>query len=200
MELAYHYLPEYLTIIGVTGSNGKTTTVTMIYNLLKMHGYNVIIGGNIGIPLCDLLSDIKDNSILLLEISDHQLYDFHDFKTNISILTNLCPTHLDYHGTYENYINTKKKIFNNHTNKDIAIINYSNNDCLNITKDILSTKIYFNNNLNYIKDGYLYLDNKPYLNLDDMILKGAHNYENLIAALLVVKQFKLDKEKVEEFI
>ena len=200
MELAYHYLPKNLTIIGVTGSNGKTTTVTMIYNLLKMHGYNVIIGGNIGIPLCDLLSDIKDNSILLLEISDHQLYDFHDFKTNISILTNLCPTHLDYHGTYENYINTKKKIFNNHTNKDIAIINYSNNDCLNITKDILSTKIYFNNNLNYIKDGYLYLDNKPYLNLDDMILKGAHNYENLIAALLVVKQFKLDKEKVEEFI
>ena len=200
MELAYHYLPEYLTIIGVTGSNGKTTTVTMIYNLLKLHGYKVILGGNIGIPLCDLLKDINDNDILLLEISDHQLYDFHDFKTNISVLTNLYHTHLDYHGTYENYINTKKKIFNNHTNKDKAIINYSNIDSMNITKDILSTKIYFNNELNYIKDNFLYLDNKKYLNLDDMLLKGTHNYENLLVALLVVKLFKLDKEKVEEFI
>ena len=136
MELAYHYLPEYLTIIGVTGSNGKTTTVTMIYNLLKLHGYKVILGGNIGTPLCDLLSDISSNDILLLEISDHQLYDFHDFKTNISVLTNLYHTHLDYHGTYENYINTKKKIFNNHTNKDIAIINYSNSDSMNLTGNI----------------------------------------------------------------
>ena len=200
MELAYHYLPEYLTIIGVTGSNGKTTTVTMIYNLLKLHGYKVILGGNIGTPLCDLLSDISSNDILLLEISDHQLYDFHDFKTNISVLTNLYHTHLDYHGTYENYINTKKKIFNNHTNKDIAIINYSNSDSMNLTGDISSTKIYFNNDLNYIKDNFLYLDNKKYLNLDNMLLKGLHNYENLLAALLVVKLFKLDKEKVEEFI
>ena len=200
MELAYHYLPEYLTIIGVTGSNGKTTTVTMIYNLLKLHGYKVILGGNIGTPLCDLLSDINSNDILLLEISDHQLYDFHDFKTNISVLTNLYHTHLDYHGTYENYINTKKKIFNNHTNKDIAIINYSNSDSMNLTGDISSTKIYFNNDLNYIKDNFLYLDNKKYLNLDNMLLKGLHNYENLLAALLVVKLFKLDKEKVEEFI
>ena len=200
MELAYHYLPEYLTIIGVTGSNGKTTTVTMIYNLLKLHGYKVILGGNIGTLLCDLLSDINSNDILLLEISDHQLYDFHDFKTNISVLTNLYHTHLDYHGTYENYINTKKKIFNNHTNKDIAIINYSNSDSMNLTGDISSTKIYFNNDLNYIKDNFLYLDNKKYLNLDNMLLKGLHNYENLLAALLVVKLFKLDKEKVEEFI
>ncbi len=200
MELAYHYLPEYLTIIGVTGSNGKTTTVTMIYNLLKLHGYKVILGGNIGTPLCDLLSDISSNDILLLEISDHQLYDFHDFKTNISVLTNLCPTHLDYHGTYENYINTKKKIFNNHTNKDIAVINYSNIDSMNLTKDIASSKIYFNNDSNYIKDGFLYLDNKKYVNLDDMLLKGTHNYENLLASLLVVKLFNLDKEKVTEFI
>ena len=200
MELAYHYLPEYLTIIGVTGSNGKTTTVTMIYNLLKLHGYKVILGGNIGTPLCDLLSDISSNDILLLEISDHQLYDFHDFKTNISVLTNLCPTHLDYHGTYENYINTKKKIFNNHTNKDIAVINYSNIDSMNLTKDIASSKIYFNNDSNYIKDGFLYLDNKKYVNLDDMLLKGTHNYENLLASLLVVKLFNLEKEKVTEFI
>lgn len=200
MELAYHYLPKDVTIIGVTGSNGKTTTVTMIYNLLKLHGYDVILGGNIGTPLCDLLNDIKEGNILLLEISDHQLYDFHDFKTNISVLTNLCPTHLDYHGTYDNYINTKKKIFNNHTSKDIAIINYSNSDSLKITKDILSSKIYFNNDINFIKDNYLYLDNKKYLNLNDMLLKGSHNYENLLAALLVVKIFKLDKKVVEEFI
>ena len=200
MELAYHYLPKNLTIIGVTGSNGKTTTVTMIYQLLKMHNKKVIIGGNIGTPLCDLIDEIEENSILLLEISDHQLYDFQDFKTNISVLTNLCPTHLDYHGSYQNYMQAKKKIFNHHTKEDIAIINKSNPDSMTITKDILSTKIYFNDELNYIKDNYLYLNNELYLNLDDMLLKGRHNYENLLAALLVVKQFGLDKHIVNEFI
>ena len=141
MELAYHYLPENLTIIGVTGSNGKTTTVTMIYNLLKLHGLSVILGGNIGTPLCDLLSDIKGNDILLLEISDHQLCDIHDFKTNISVLTNICPTHLDYHGTYEHYMMTKKKIFNLHTGADVAILNKSNQDSMEVSEGILSKKI-----------------------------------------------------------
>ena len=100
MEVAYHYLPQDITIIGITGSNGKTTTTTIIYELLKRHGKNTVLGGNIGTPLSTLVTKIKPQDILLLEISDHQLCDLHDFKTDISILTNICPTHLDYHGTY----------------------------------------------------------------------------------------------------
>ena len=200
MELAYHYLPQDLKIIGVTGSNGKTTTVTLINELLKLHGYKVILGGNIGYPLCDILDSITRDSILLLEISDHQLYDFIDFKTNISVLTNLCPTHLDYHGNYENYKLAKKNIFNHHTKEDIAIINKDNADSLELTKDIKSTKIYFNDEHNYIKDNYLYINNEQFLDLTKVKIKGKHNYENILAALLVLKQFSIDKEKVIKFL
>ena len=200
MELAYHYLPQDLKIIGVTGSNGKTTTVTLINELLKLHGYKVILGGNIGYPLCDILDSITRDSILLLEISDHQLYDFIDFKTNISVLTNLCPTHLDYHGNYENYKLAKKNIFNHHTKEDIAIINKGNADSLELTKDIKSTKIYFNDEHNYIKDNYLYINNEQFLDLTKVKIKGKHNYENILAALLVLKQFSIDKEKVIKFL
>ena len=200
IEVAYHFLPKNVTIIGVTGSNGKTTTTTLIYELLKLHGKKVVLGGNIGYPLSSIINDIKENDILLLEISDHQLCDIHDFKTNISVLTNICPTHLDYYGTYEHYMWTKKKIFNHHSNKDIAIINKTNEDSLKITDDILSNKIYFNSEDNYYKDGYIYLHKEQFLNVNDIKLKGTHNYENILMALLVLKNFGINKEKAKEFL
>lgn len=88
-----------------------------------------------------MFHSLEPNDILLLEISDHQLIDMHDFKTDISVLTNLCPTHLDYHGSYENYKNVKRKIFNHHTKKDIAIINATNYDSMKLTENILFNKI-----------------------------------------------------------
>ncbi|MDE5539356.1 MAG: UDP-N-acetylmuramoyl-L-alanine--D-glutamate ligase, partial [Bacilli bacterium] len=146
MEVAYHYIKEPVKIIGVTGSNGKTTTTTLIYEVLKKAGVSVKLGGNIGTPLSAIVSSLEANDILLLEISDHQLNDFKEFKTDISILTNICPTHLDYHGSYEAYKNTKKKIFNHHSENDIAIINKANYDAFDLTKDIPSTTYYFNDN------------------------------------------------------
>lgn len=199
MEVAYHYLPKNVTIIGVTGSNGKTTTTTMIYELLKRMHKNVVLGGNIGYPLCSVLNDIKENDILLLEISDHQLGDLKDFKTNISVLTNLCPTHLDYHGTYEHYMWTKAKIFAHHTNKDIAFLNEANQDSLIITKDINSHKIYFNNDDNYYNEEGIFIDKELIIKKEDILLKGNHNYENILAALLVINEYGIDKEIVKEF-
>ena len=199
MEVAYHFLPNNVKIIGVTGSNGKTTTVTMIYELLKRLNKRVILGGNIGFPLSSVVNDVKSGDILLLEISDHQLLDLHDFKTNISVLTNLCPTHLDYHGSYEHYMWNKKKIFNHHTKDDKAIINFQNNDSLTVTENILSTKVYFNSKLNYYDSNAIYLDGKEVLKINDILLKGSHNYENILACLLVVKEFGLDLNIVKEF-
>ena len=192
MEVAYHYIKNPVKIIGVTGSNGKTTTVTLIYEVLKKAGVNVKLGGNIGTPLSKIVSTLEENDILLLEISDHQLIDFKDFKTDISVLTNLCPTHLDYHGSYESYKNVKKKIFNYHSNNDIAIINNQNEDSLILTKDIKSTKNYFNNEKNYIKDNFIYIDDEPIINTNDIVLKGIHNYENILATLLVMKVLNID--------
>lgn len=205
IEVAYHFLPDNIKIIGVTGSNGKTTTTTIIYNMLKCLGKSVVMGGNIGTPLTDLLPNIKSGDILLLEISDHQLCDIHDFKTDISILTNICPTHLDYHGTYEHYKMTKKRIFNKHTYSDLAIINYENSDALNVSRDILSKKVYFSSNGNtsckaYLLGDGIYLNNELVLQKDDIKLQGVHNYENIMAALLVVENFGLDIDKIKSFL
>ena len=200
IEVAYHFLPSDVTIIGVTGSNGKTTTTTIIYELLKRHVKNVVLGGNIGYPLSSVIDQVKSGDILLLEISDHQLCDIHDFKTNISVLTNICPTHLDYHGTYEHYMMTKKKIFNLHTGADVAILNKNNQDSMEVSEDILSKKIYFNDTENYYKDNYIYFHGEQYLNVNDICLKGLHNYENILAALLVLENFEIDKNVVIEFL
>ena len=200
MEVAYHYLPKNVKIIGITGSNGKTTTTTILYNLLKLHGINVILGGNIGFPLSEVVSLVNENSVLVLEISDHQLYNLDTFKTDISVLTNICPTHLDFHGNYENYKNTKKKIFNNHTNLDMAIINYKNVDSLKITNDIISLKEYFNNEINYYNEKGIYINNELVISLDDIKIKGEHNYENIIAALIVLKKFAFDKEIIKVYL
>ncbi len=192
MEVAYHYINKPAKIIGITGSNGKTTTTTIIYEILKKAHLPVILGGNIGIPLSQIVRDIKENDILLLEISDHQLIDLHDFKTDISIITNICPTHLDYHGSYENYKNVKKKIFNHHTSKDCAIINAANYDSLSLTKDIPSTKYYFNDEKNYILDDWIYVDNTPVINTKDILIKGMHNYENILASLILAQILNID--------
>lgn len=198
MEVAYHYINKPVRIIGVTGSNGKTTTVTLIHEVLKKAKAKVKLGGNIGTPLSKIVNDLEENDILLLEISDHQLIDFHDFKTDISVLTNLCPTHLDYHGSYENYKNVKKKIFEHHTNKDYAIINASNYDSMELTKDIVSTKLYFNNKENFIGDDGIYVDNKKVIDKSEIIIKGTHNYENILVTYLVAKLLDIDFKYVGE--
>ena len=200
MEVAYHFIPENVTTIGVTGSNGKTTTTTMIYELLKAMNKSVVLGGNIGFPLSEVVGNLKSGDILLLEISDHQLINFKDFKTNISVLTNICPTHLDFHGSYENYKIAKKRIFNNHSASDLAIINYTNVDSMEITNDIMTSKVYFNNDKTYVKDNAIYVNNEIIINLDDIKVKGMHNYENIMAALLVINEFGIDKEVVYKFL
>lgn len=198
MEVAYHYINKPVKIIGVTGSNGKTTTVTLIYEVLKKAGIPVKLGGNIGTPLSKIVLELEENDILLLEISDHQLIDMNDFKTDISIMTNLCPTHLDYHGSYEAYKNTKKKIFNHHTKENIAILNKANYDSIDLTKDIESTKYYFNDDKNYIKNNKIYINNEEVIDTKDIVLKGTHNYENILAMLVLTNILNIDIKYVKE--
>ena len=199
VEIAYKYLPE-CKIICITGSNGKTTTTTMIYDILSKVFDTVHLAGNIGYPLSEIVPSVKKGDIIVMEISDHQLYDIIDFKCNIGVITNLCPTHLDFHGNYENYKNVKKKVFNKFTSNDISILNYKDKDLLELTKDIDSRKYYFNNEDNYIKDNYIYINNSKVLNIDDIKIKGIHNYENILACMLVVNLFNVDKDIIRKYL
>ena len=199
VEMAYSFLDKDINIIGVTGSNGKTTTVNLIYKFLCEEKDNVILGGNIGTPLSHYALDVKKGTYLVLEISDHQLLDMYNFKTNVSVLTNITPTHLDFHPSYEVYKNTKKKIFNNHTEKDVAIINSDDPESMNVTKDIIDTKYYYGSDKKdkaYYDETGIYYDNKLIIKLDDIVLKGNHNYQNICAAILAVKEYGISDKAI----
>lgn len=201
IEMAYSFLDKSVNIIGVTGSNGKTTTTTLISEFMKNSFDNVYLGGNIGIPLSNFVRDIKPNSYLVLEISDHQLCDMYDFKTNVSVLTNITPTHLDFHKSYEVYQMTKKKIFNNHTSDDLAVINKDDEVSMKITGDIKSTKVYYGHdktNLAYYDEEGIYYDGKLVIKLDDIILKGKHNYQNIMSAIIAVKKYGVTDEVIQK--
>lgn len=201
VEMAYSFLDKSVNIIGVTGSNGKTTTTTLISKFMKNSFDNVYLGGNIGIPLSNFVRDIKPNSYLVLEISDHQLCDMYDFKTNVSVLTNITPTHLDFHKSYEVYQMTKKKIFNNHTSDDLAVINKDDEVSMKITDDIKSTKVYYGHdktNLAYYDEEGIYYDGKLVIKLDDIILKGKHNYQNIMGAIIAVKKYGVTDEVIQK--
>lgn len=190
LEVAYRYLPD-VKIIGITGSNGKTTTTTITYEILKEAGLPVHVAGNIGIPLCSRLSEIKDGDILVLEISSHQLANLDKFKVDIAVLTNLSEVHLDHFGTYEKYKNNKLNIFKHQTSRDIAIINKGDSEVYRLTNNLSSKKLYFSSKDEadiYVKDGFInYKDSKYKLSL--IRVKGMHNYENIMASILVAKQF-----------
>ena len=201
VEMAYSFLDKSVNIIGVTGSNGKTTTTTLISEFMKNSFDNVYLGGNIGIPLSNFVRDIKPNSYLVLEISDHQLCDMYNFKTNVSVLTNITPTHLDFHKSYEVYQMTKKKIFNNHTIDDLAVINKDDEVSMKITDDIKSTKVYYGHdktNLAYYDEEGIYYDGKLVIKLDDIILKGKHNYQNIMGAIIAVKKYGVTDEVIQK--
>lgn len=201
LEVAYRYLPE-VKIIGITGSNGKTTTTTIIYNILKEAGLPVHLAGNIGLPLCNQIDDIKKGDILVVEISSHQLVNLDKFKVDIAVLTNLSPVHLDHFGTYENYKNNKLRIFNNQNEEDIAILNKGDDEVYNLTANLKSKKIYFSSKSKtdiYVDDESIIYNDERY-RFKDIKVKGMHNYENIMASILVSKQFNVPYEIIMKYL
>lgn len=199
IEMAYHLLPKNVKLIAITGTNGKTTTTSIIYDILS-HAFKgkTHLAGNIGFPLCEVIENIKENDYLIMEIGVPQLHDFYDFKPDIAVLTNIFEAHLDMFKTRDYYNETKLRIFQNHTKKDIAIINYSNEDAFKITKDIKSTKKYFSSkeNINgcYLNNEYIYYYNEKIININDLKLQGTHNYENVMCAIMVAKELNINND------
>jgi len=200
VEMSYRLLPKDITLIGITGSNGKTTTTTLVHEILKASNKPVVLAGNIGFPLSSFIGKVKAGDILLMEISIQQLCNFDEFKTDISVLTNIYEAHLDFVGNKENYINIKKRIFAHHTNSDHAILNYDNKDVIENTNDISSQKTYFSKNemdcVCHIKDNSIYYEDEKIIDIDDILIKGQHNYENIMAAISVCKVLSVDNETI----
>ena len=182
-------------VIGVTGSDGKTTTTTLINEILKANSYHTFLGGNIGTPLFTKLPEMKKEDIIVLELSSFQLMDM-DISPDISIITNIAENHLDIHSSFEEYIEAKKNIFKYQDNKGILVTN-ADNEITNKFKGNGETR-YFSRSkqTNYFStDGtYVYYNGKKILNKNDIKLRGIHNLENIATALTaVIDLIDLDK-------
>lgn len=178
-------------IIGVTGSDGKTTTTSLIYAILKDAGYNCFLGGNIGIPLFTEIKNMTPNDIVVLEMSSFQLMNM-EVSPNISVITNIAPNHLDIHKSYEEYIDSKKNIFRNQKENDTLVLNYDNEITKKFIKEAKGNVIYFSSK-SKLDNGVIFDDGlikickdgirRHVLAQKDMKLRGIHNCENACAAI-----------------
>lgn len=173
-------------VIGVTGSDGKTTTTTLIYEMLKHHGYRAHVGGNIGKPLLSQLEDIYEDDVVVLELSSFQLQTM-NLSPDISVVTNISPNHLDYHVDMQEYIDAKANIFNFHSEKNKIVVNA---DC-DITRAFADTYAYKTDMFSrkeevcgaYLKDDSIYYRGEKILEVSRIKIKGWHNVENYMAAI-----------------
>ena len=132
VEMAYRLLPEDVTLIGITGTNGKTTTTTLTYKILEeAFGDRVHLTGNIGYPLCSFLDKLKKDDIIVMEVSCQQGENIKEFKPHIGLFTNISEAHIDFLKTFEHYKEVKSKMFYNQTSNDIAILNMENDEVMN---------------------------------------------------------------------
>ena len=204
VEMAFRLMPKDVTLIGITGTNGKTTTTTLIYEMIKKTDRKVHLTGNIGYPLCGFLDKLEKDDIIVMETSCQQLENLNKFNPNIAVMTNLSEAHIDFLKSYENYKRVKTKIFQNHTKDNIAILNIENVDVMEMTKDIKSTVKYFSSkneiNGSYIKDDAIYYYDEKIIDLNDIKLVGMHNYENIMAAIMVIKELGLDNSCITEIL
>lgn len=199
VEMAYRLFPDDIKLIAITGTNGKTTTTSLTYSIVKKaFGDKAFLAGNIGYPLSSILNQLKSGDIVVMEVSCQQLENLSSFHPSIAVMTNLSPAHIDFFGTYESYKKVKAKLFSNQTAKDVAILNIENGDVLEETKDILSTTKYFSSkhsiNGCYLEGKDIYYYGEKVLSRDDIFIAGIHNVENVMAAIMVAKELDISND------
>lgn len=191
------------SVIGVTGSKGKTTTTTIINELLMKLGVHTYLGGNIGIPLFTKIKDMKRNDVVVLELSSFQLMNM-SVSPNISLITNISPDHLDIHSSYQEYIDAKKYIFNNQTKDDVLILNKDDKIVKDFGKEAISKVKYFGStkikDAYYLNNSYIMYNDKKIIDTRNLILRGIHNYLNICAALNVVKEIISIPDNIESIV
>lgn len=194
-------------IIGVTGTEGKTTTTSIIYEILKSSGKNCFLGGNIGKPIFTEIKNMKPEDIVVLELSSFQLMGM-EVSPDISVVTNMYPDHLNIHSSYEEYQQAKKNIFLHQNENGVVILNYDNEITRKFADEVKSNLVYFSS-LQKLKNGYVY-DRKDetikryangksenILKKQEIKLRGIHNYENICAALAATASIVDEKSQIK---
>lgn len=180
-------------IIGITGTEGKTTTTSIIHAIIQKSGKKCFLGGNIGKPIFTQIKDMKKEDIVVLELSSFQLMEV-DVSPEIAVVTNIFPDHLDVHKSYEEYRETKKNIFKFQKENGIVVLNHDNEFTRDFAKEAEGKVVFFSSN-EKLQNGYIYDKSdetikycedgvrRHILKKEDIKLRGIHNYENICSAL-----------------
>lgn len=189
VELAYYFSKG--KIVGITGTNGKTTTTTLVGDIMKSYFDSVYVVGNIGIPYTEMVQKTTEESVTVIELSSFQLETIETFKPDVSAILNITPDHLNRHHTMENYIAAKKNITLNQRENEVCILNYED-ETLREMGGKLNTRVLYFSSLRSLEQGiYLEKDNIIYhdgkvktlvCNIHDLNIFGRHSYENVMAA------------------
>ncbi|MFH0948713.1 MAG: UDP-N-acetylmuramoyl-L-alanine--D-glutamate ligase [Elusimicrobiota bacterium] len=178
----FFLLAKYKMIIAITGTNGKTTTTSMVGEALKYAGCKTIVCGNIGAPVCDFIEKSDDKTYVVMEVSSYQLDYTKNFAPHISVILNITPDHLHRHKTMENYADIKSKIFINQKKDDFCILNKDDELCLKLSQRCDSTIRFFSSK-----------ENKKILNLK---IPGLHNIENALASIEMLTAAGLSEKTI----
>ena len=192
IELAYNY--EKGVVAAITGTNGKTTTTTLVGEIIKAWGRETFVVGNIGLPYTEYAAEMKDESVTVAEVSSFQLETINKFHPQISAILNITPDHLNRHHTMECYVETKARIAKNQNKDEICVLNYEDEYLKKIAKDIPAKVFWFSSE--HILEQGIWLDGEKIMYNDgsetieictihDMKLLGKHNYENVMAAVAI---------------
>lgn len=204
LELAFCF--SHSPFVAITGTNGKTTTTTLIGQLFQDAGRNVLVGGNIGLPLISQVDRFDQKDIIVAEASSFQLETINLFKPKVAAILNITPDHLDRHKTLDEYIRCKGQIFKNQVAEDYLILNYDDKIVRKLAPQVESKVIYFSrkNKLEtgvYLKEDEIYISIDNFIekvcNKGDIYIKGNHNLENAMAAIAVGFIMGLDRKQIK---
>lgn len=201
-EVELAYLISEAPIIAITGSNGKTTTTTMIADVLNHGGKSALISGNIGFPASEVAMTASQDDILTMELSSFQLMGIKDFHPHIALITNLMPTHLDYHGSFDAYIQAKWNIQNNMTADDVLILNAEQDQTKELAQKTQASLVYFSSKEKvegaYQEDGKLFYKGEYIMDAQSLGVPGLHNVENALATIAVAKLSGISNQAIAE--
>ncbi|MEO6870965.1 MAG: UDP-N-acetylmuramoyl-L-alanine--D-glutamate ligase [Chthoniobacterales bacterium] len=193
LELGYQFCR--VPVIGITGTNGKTTTTELISQMLNACGQQTVACGNIGKPLVEAARERDDLDVLTVEVSSFQLETIRDFHPEISVWLNFAPDHLDRYPSIREYREAKLRIFENQTAQDTAVVNVAEN-LPSIAARITTFSAWTNDGDYSLGDGWITYQQQPILNLAEAQLRGPHNAENMMAALAVGRARGLSFEEM----
>ena len=201
-EVELAYLISEAPIIGITGSNGKTTTTTMIAQVLTAGGQNGLLSGNIGFPASQVAQTTSSKDTLVMELSSFQLMGIEAFYPQIAVITNLMPTHLDYHGSFEGYVAAKWNIQKNMTADDYLVLNFNQDWAKEMASQTRATVVPFSTTEKvdgaYLEGDVLTFRGEEIMQAAEIGVPGSHNVENALATIAVAKLRGIDNQTIKE--